>query len=117
MASHVKKTWNGRAVIRRVHQAAGDGNTASADVLLAAALDRVPRDTNDLANTGAVSTEDDGRTAAVSFGTDHAAVQHEDLTLEHPGGGEAKFLEGPSASERPAMAKAAAGRMRALLRR
>jgi hypothetical protein len=115
MASRVKKTWNGRAIQKLVHAAAGEGNTAAADVLLDGALDRVPRDTNELAETGTVSTEQGGRAAAVSFGTDYAAVQHEDLTLEHPGGGEAKFLENAARAEQSAMLRAAAAPLRRVL--
>ncbi|WP_205327570.1 hypothetical protein [Glycomyces sp. YM15] len=115
MASRVRKTWNGRAVAKLVHAKAGEGNTAAADVLLDGALDRVPRDTNELAETGTVSAENGGRAAAVAFGTDYAAVQHEDLTLEHPGGGEAKFLENAAHAEQGPMLRAAAEPLRRML--
>lgn len=32
-------------------------------------------------------------TAETGFGTEYAAVQHEELTFQHPRGGEAKYLE------------------------
>lgn len=115
MASRVRSTWNGRAVARVVQAAAGQGNTDAASVLRDGAVDRVPRDTNELAESAAVSTENNGLNAAVSFSGDHAAVQHEDMTLEHPGGGEAKFLENAAASERAAMLRAAAGPLRRAL--
>jgi hypothetical protein len=68
----------------------------------------------ELAETAAVSTADSGRQAEVSFGTDYAAVQHEDLTLEHPGGGQAKFLETAASAEQASMLRAAAGSLRRL---
>lgn len=112
----VKKTWQGRDLVRSAHRAAGEGNTESAEYLLEVALGRVPRESNDLAATGTVTTDGDGRAAAVSFSGDYAAVQHEDLTFEHPSGGEAKFLERPARTEHSAMLKAAAGPLQRLFR-
>lgn len=63
-----------------------------ADEVLEDARSRAPRDTGELAESGYVEQAPDGR-LVVGFRADHAAVQHERLDWEHPGGGEPKFLE------------------------
>lgn len=67
-------------------------------------------------------SEPDGpRTVKVSYqaiapdGYAYGIRQHEDLTLNHPGGGEAKFLEKPMHSEAAAMLEAMAEPLRAIL--
>lgn len=62
----------------------------------------VPVDLGVLRDSGFVELPkiDRGRGVSVAIGyggaaADYAAVQHEDLTLNHPNGGEAKFLEKP----------------------
>lgn len=60
---------------------------------------KVPFEEGDLAATGSVS--DDGETTvAISYDTDYAPVQHEDMSLSHDAGREAKFLESSLNSER-----------------
>lgn len=71
----------------------------------------------DLKRSGAVTAQHTGReaVAAISYGTDHAIYQHEDLTFEHDNGQSGKFLERPlSGAQRAAGAKAAARIRRAL---
>lgn len=61
----------------------------------------VPFDEGDLHDSGEVDrpTVDAGRVGVVlhygSTTVDYALVQHEDLTLSHPNGGQSKFLEQP----------------------
>jgi hypothetical protein len=62
---------------------------------------QTPLDDGELVNGARVSTEGDQSdhfVAMVSYGNDevskeYAVIQHEDLTLNHPNGGNAKFLE------------------------
>ena len=58
----------------------------------------VPVDTGDLRSSGAVSGVvkiDDVYQVAIGYGKDYAAFVHEDLSANHPHGGQAKYLEQP----------------------
>lgn len=100
-----------------VHAAAEIAVQAGAHIILEASLPLVPVDTGDLKGSGRVSGQ--GLTAEISYdgiasdGFDYGSKQHEDLTLHHPNGGEAKFLERPMHSE----AAAVAAEVAAVLRR
>ena len=60
---------------------------------------RVPFEEGDLAASGSVS--DDGESVvAISYDEDYAVVQHEDMSLKHDAGREAKFLENSLNQER-----------------
>lgn len=52
-----------------------------------------PIDTGDLRGTGFTQLED--KTVVIGFTTPYALKQHEDLTCNHPKGGQAKYLEQP----------------------
>lgn len=69
--------------------------------LLGEAQRQVPRDEGTLAGTGTAEVEQHGSlvTGRVTFSTPYARKQHEDLTLNHPKGGKAKYLEEPLTSE------------------
>lgn len=60
---------------------------------------QVPHEEGDLERDGGISVDDGDRIrGAVSYGRsaqtkDYAVVQHEDMTLSHDGGRNAKFLE------------------------
>lgn len=72
---------------------------AGANALLSASQPFVPVDTGELKESGKVTADATG--AIVSYertspeGFDVATHVHEDLTANHPGGGQAKFLESP----------------------
>ena len=62
----------------------------------------VPIDDRELIDHAAIVVEASrqGVEASVGYGTDaisaeYAVIQHEDLTLNHPNGGKAKYLEDP----------------------
>ena len=56
-----------------------------------------PLDTGDLrgAGEGDVNFDGDDVVGTVSFNKPYAMVQHEDMTFNHPRGGQAKYLEQP----------------------
>lgn len=68
---------------------------SAGEYLLGEAVAIVPLDTGALSNSGKVTVDAQKLTVTVSFDTPYAEQQHEDLTLHHPGGREAKYLEGP----------------------
>lgn len=89
----VTAEWNSDDIAAAVRAGVDEGLFEAAEVLLAQAVALVPVEEGTLQNSGTAEVEDG--TARVGFNTPYARRQHEDLTLRHPGGGEAKFLEKP----------------------
>lgn len=83
--------------------AAPAATRAVADRILADSQPLVPVDTGELKASGKVTQE--GTRATVSYdalapdGYPYGIRQHEDMTLHHPNGGQAKFLEQPFRSD------------------
>ncbi len=84
--------WRGDAIARSIERAAANAALAGAELLGDEAVQRTPIDTGTLRASMKVTTDNRGQ-AAVSYNTPYAARQHEELGYQHPGGGEAKFLE------------------------
>lgn len=61
--------------------------------LLSKSQQRAPIDTGDLRGSGFADIH--GSSATVGFVEPYALRQHENLDFNHPGGGEAKYLENP----------------------
>jgi hypothetical protein len=77
---------------------AEQGLFLASEHLLKESREQVPHEEATLERSGKATQ--DGLTAAVSFNTPYAVVQHEDLTLAHDAGRNAKYLEKPMNSER-----------------
>ncbi len=61
---------------------------------------QVPHEDGDLERSGVVSSSDPSDlTVAVSYDTPYAVIQHEDLSLRHDAGRNAKFLSNACSSE------------------
>lgn len=108
-------------VIRNVYRATKTATTQACEEVLAASLEQVPRDTNSLASTafyevsrrmatknytyegvvgyagmaGAGASHDTLNPKSRAMVSSYAFRVHEDLSLQHPNGGKAKFLEDP----------------------
>lgn len=84
--------------IQKVEGRTERGIYLAAEMIRGESIDLTPVDLGDLrASAKVVSAPsafggDDGPTVAITYGTEYAIVQHEDLTLSHDDG-EAKFLE------------------------
>ena len=74
-------------------KAALKGQKTLAQNILGESQKLVPVDTGTLKRSGNIQTEDNITT--ISYNTPYALKQHEDATLNHPNGGEAKYLERP----------------------
>lgn len=74
-------------------KAALKGQKVLAQNILGESQKLVPVDTGTLKRSGHVSTERNITT--ISYNTPYALKQHEDASLNHPKGGEAKYLERP----------------------
>ncbi|AUM18230.1 MULTISPECIES: hypothetical protein [Rhodococcus] len=87
----VSTQWNGNGVEGAVGEAVERGVLMACEALMANALDRTPFAEGDLRQSAMASAE--GTRGVVSYNTPYAVRQHEDVSLNHPNGGEAKFLE------------------------
>lgn len=83
-------TRGGNNVFMHVVEDLGTG----AEVIIADATERVPKESGDLAASGQVKKDRGGRnTVGLWFGGPYARWIHEHLHFKHPRGGEPKFLE------------------------
>jgi len=101
----VKVDWNGKQVSDAMKKGGLKGLKDAAEFLLDEALRLVPIDDGTLANSGNTSVDEGSMTAAVYFDTPYAVRQHEDLTLSHNNGRQAKYLENPAKENRGKLAK------------
>ncbi len=85
--------WYIPRVISIVSRASNAGMHNAGQELLERSLAVVPRLTEALANSAELSVKDGE--AVVSYTSPYAVAQHEDPTLKHASGKQAKFLEGP----------------------
>lgn len=95
---NVRITWNGPAVTAAERSGAARGLRRAAEIVAADSDRRVPRDTGELVDSRTITVDEADLHADIVYGSTglpqaYAVRQHEDLTLEHPGGGEAKYLE------------------------
>ena len=84
---------------REAREAAAEALHKSGEHILKESNKLVPVDTGKLKRSGRVVVNEQDLTVGVGYDTPYAARQHEDMTLNHPNGGEAKFLEKAMHSE------------------
>lgn len=89
----VLKNWD--LTKEAVIAAAMKGQRKLAANILGESQKLVPVDTGTLQRSGHISTDAKTQTTTISYNTPYARKQHEDTTLNHPKGGEAKYLERP----------------------
>ncbi|RJX18507.1 MAG: HK97 gp10 family phage protein [Ammonifex sp.] len=87
--------WRGDLAKKIAREAAMQALHDGAEAILTEAIDEAPIDTGTLRRSGAVTDAPTEGAVYVSFSTPYAVKQHEDLTLNHPRGGKAKYLEDP----------------------
>lgn len=105
------------ARIRQAERAgAARGLTLAAEHVLQVSRTRVPIQEGTLERSGVASVDEAGLQAAVSYDTPYAVRQHEDLTLQHDQGREAKYLESAFEDERNTVAEIVAAEIRRSLR-
>jgi hypothetical protein len=116
----VKSNWNSRKVMTAILPAAITGLERTAEEVAAEALIQVPRDEEVLAESMEMTPSENGQAVTISFGAHgpasaYAARQHEDLTLDHPNGGKAKYLEDPMKTHGTRLAENVAEEVRRVL--
>lgn len=107
----------------KTHLLAGmlDGIDKAGEHVLGVSNDHVPIEEGTLERSGKVTTTVDSSVpkvrASVSYDTPYAAKQHEDLTLKHDSGRNAKFLENAMNSERGTIGKIVASTVKEFLKK
>lgn len=95
MSAEFSYSWtsDNRASVGAIIKAAlAVGVRLAAEHILNVSNTKVPHEDGDLERSGVV-TSDGAGTAAISYDTPYAVIQHEDLTLKHDAGRSAKYLE------------------------
>jgi hypothetical protein len=93
MAQELTFRWNSDSAAEKMIAAAARGLHILGEHVLNESNDRIPLDEATLQRSGVVSVNEQTLEAAVSYDTVYAVRQHEDLTLHHPNGRRAKYLE------------------------
>ncbi|WP_026174803.1 minor capsid protein [Acaricomes phytoseiuli] len=115
MSSGFKFTPN-KSVMRTIRAAEKKGMFEAAEHVRKESNEVVPIEKGDLGGSAVASVDDKGTRAAVSYDTPYAVKQHEDLSLRHDDGREAKYLEKTLARERGAVRKVIADEIRRVTR-
>lgn len=92
-----------RDIPNLVSQASEEAVLLGAEHILGEARQIAPIEEGTLVRSGATAAE--GKTAVVYFDTPYAVRQHEDMSLRHDAGRQAKYLEDPVNSERATVMK------------
>lgn len=111
----VRMEWHGDEIEKRLIDAQNRGLFISAEHLLGATIPLTPIRDNPLRNSGTASVDNAKSTAAVSFDTPYAVVQHERLDFVHKEG-QAKFLETAMHTEGPTIQAIIAATIRRSMR-
>jgi hypothetical protein len=85
--------WDGEAIAEKMIAAAARGLNILGEHVLNLSNDRIPLDEGTLERSGVVNVDEQTLEANITYDTPYARRQHEDLTLRHPNGRRAKFLE------------------------
>ena len=98
------KTWpldiDVGSAVRRSKAGAVRGLTLAVEHILQVSNTHVPIEEGTLERSGKASVDAGSLRGAVSYDTEYAVVQHEDLTLQHDAGRTAKYLERAMTGER-----------------
>jgi hypothetical protein len=112
MAQRGGYTWKGAAAGKAIRAATVRGLALWAEHVLEESRAIVPLDEATLQRSGVASVDPGSLSAAVSYDTVYAVRQHEDTTLRHPGGRQAKYLEKPLIASRALAGKIIANQVR-----
>lgn len=89
-----KETYKAMGVLEEnIIETALDATNQLAEVILGESQKLVPVDTGTLKESGTVNADKKINMVTISYNTPYARKQHEDNTLVHPKGGQAKYLE------------------------
>jgi Minor capsid protein len=95
--------WNGDQVEAILEAASLAGLRLAGEHLLQVSSELVPHEEGDLERSGDVDEDADQPAVSVFYDRPYATRQHEDQTLRHDEGRQAKYLEQPMGTERDVM--------------
>ena len=99
----------------REREAAVRGLKLGVEHVLQVSRRQVPIEEGTLERSGATSVDEGNLTGAVSYNTNYAVRQHEDMSLRHDDGRKAKYLEDPMRTEADAVRDIIAAQLRRAL--
>lgn len=111
MAQSVSVEWNGDRARAAGQEGCATGSLHAAEYLLSVSQPLVPHEEGTLERSGRATSDGDGN-AAVSYDTEYAVRQHEELGWQHPLKGQAKYLEEPFLAEQTSMQELIAAAIR-----
>jgi hypothetical protein len=112
MTQRSELTWEGAAAGKAIRAATVRGLLLWAEHLLGESRAIVPLDEATLERSGVASVDERILTAAVSYDTPYAVKQHEDESIVHRNGRQAKYLERPFIATRGLAPKIIANQIR-----
>lgn len=95
MPARYRLQFNGDQVVAALRPAAAHGAFLAAEYVLGESQAVVPLDEAALSRSGTASVDEGDLTAAVSYDTPYAVIQHERMDFRHAPGRQAKYLEQP----------------------
>ncbi len=95
--------WFGDEILEQMQAATFRGAQLAAEHLLSVSSQLAPHEEGDLQRSGTVTSDPADGEVAVSFDRPYAVRQHEDMTLRHDEGRQAKYLEAPMWTEQDIM--------------
>lgn len=116
MPQRAELKLNTAAIIKAQRKGAVQGLKKGTEHLLQKSRELVPHEEGTLERSGTTSVDEANLRAAVSYDTPYAIKQHEDLTLKHDEGRQAKYLEQPMATEAGVVGEIIAAEIRRELR-
>jgi hypothetical protein len=116
VAGRVRLTLRLDQVQNEFREAAAQGLLDGMEHVLGVSVQLVPLDESPLQQSGTASVDPSALRGAVSYDTPYAVRQHEDMTLRHAPGRQAKYLEQPLNSESGTVWELVAARIRRGLR-
>lgn len=109
-------TWHGPRVAEALRDAAVRGLRKAGEHLLGESRALVPIEEGTLERSGTVVVDEQALTATVAYDMPYSVRQHEDMTLRHAPGRQAKYLEQPLNSARDVMLDLIAAELRREIR-
>jgi hypothetical protein len=103
MTEDFRLDWDGDNVLAQLQDASFAGAELAAEHLLHVSSGLAPHEEGDLERSGEVTADRSSGLVAVSYDRLYAVKQHEDLTLRHDNGRQAKYLEEPMSTEKDVM--------------
>lgn len=89
-----------KGIYRAKDEGIADGLQKAGEHILGVSNDHAPIEEGTMIRSSQVTVDADHKRAGISYDTPYAPEQHEDLTLHHDAGRNAKFLENAMNSER-----------------